>query len=131
MKVQIPLLPVVLLSVLFFPAVALYTAYAFERHPEGTYANFCRLQLNCMSTAYTFLYNMWHCRLGEAAEVVCAMDDEDEYGQKFTDEDLERMNPRKGLGRALEIEHKRAVRKARKDGRASGDGAAVEMNQLR
>ena len=132
MKVQIPLLPVLLLSVIFFPAVTLYTAYAFEHDAEGTYTNFCRLQLNCMSTVYSFLYNLWHCRLGEVADVVCAMDDEDEYGTKFTDEELERMNPRKGLDRALEMEHKRAVRKARKAGRGeiSNGAASVEMNRL-
>ena len=132
MKVQIPLWPVILLSVIFFPAVTLYTAYAFEHEAEGTYANFCRLQLSCMTTVYSFLYNVWHCRLGEAADVVCAMDDEDEYGAKFTDEELERMNPRKGLDRALEIEHKRAVRKERKaGGRGSGGTSDVEMNRLR
>ena len=134
LKVQIPLLPVLLLLGICFPAVTLYTAHAFEYNAEGTYANFCRLQLNCMSTVYSFLYNLWHCRLGEVADVVCAMDDEDEYGAKFTDEELERMNPRKGLDRALEMEHKRAVRKARKAGRGEGsnNGApSVEMNRLR
>lgn len=131
MKVQIPLLPVILLSIIFFPAVTLYTAYAFDHDADGTYANFCRLQLNCMSAIYSFLYNLWHCRLGEVADVVCAMDDEDEYGKKFTDEELERMNPRKGLDRALEIEHKRAVRKERKAGRGSSGTSDVEMNRLR
>ena len=133
MKVQIPLLPVLLLLGICFPAVTLYTAHAFEHDAHGQYANFCRLQLNCMSTVYSFLYNLWHCRLGEVADVVCAMDDDDEYGTKFTNEELVRMNPRKGLDRALEIEHKRAVRNARKAGRgeSSNGAASVEMNRLR
>jgi len=54
------------------------------------------------------LYNLYHCRLGDIPAVVCADDDEDD---EYTDEDLETMKLRPGIERALDVEHRKALRR--------------------
>jgi len=97
----------------------LLTAHSLEHHPEGTFANCCRVSLHTVSCVYSIIYNLYHCRLGEIPGIICGGSselDEDEY----TEEELERMNLRPGIERALDIEHRKALRKV-----------GVEMNMIK
>jgi hypothetical protein len=55
------------------------------------------------------VYNLYHCRLGDIPQAVFASEygDDDDY----TDEEIERMRPRSGIERALDNEHRKALRK--------------------
>lgn len=87
------------------------TAHQFEDNPEGQYANFCRLSLTTVGCICKIMYNLYHCRLGDIPSVVCAEDDDEDY----TDEDLERMKLRPGIERALDVEHRKSLRKTTKE----------------
>jgi len=82
------------------------TAYQLVRNPEGNYANCCRLILNMCTCLGKLIYNLYHCRLSEVPQVVCYMDDEDEEDE----EELEKMKLRPGIERALEMEHRKAMK---------------------
>jgi len=127
MKVQIPLIAVLLLFPCILFAGMAYTAHTFERSPESTYANFCRLTLHTMRCAYRLAYNLYHCRLGEIPGVVCALEDEDEYGRDYTDEELDTMKLRPGIGKALDVEHRKALKRTKETelkggGKKGGEG---------
>ncbi len=96
----------------------LLTAHSLEHHPEGTFANCCRVSLHTVSCVYSIIYNLYHCRLGEIPGIICGGSEltEDEY----TEEELERMNLRPGIERALDTEHRKALRKV-----------GVEMNMIK
>lgn len=107
---RVSLLGVVLVFFLMFPASALFTAYAFEHHPEGTYANFCRLSLNSTRCVYRMVYNIYHCRLGALTRNLFT-EDEEQYGKDYSDEELERMKARPGLESAMDAEHGKAMKR--------------------
>lgn len=113
LQVKVPLVVVLLLFPCLLFAGMTYTAHAFENRPESTYANFCRLVLHTARCVFRLAYNLYHCRLGEIPAVVCALDDEDEYGREYTDEELDRMKLRPGIGRALDVEHRKALKRTR------------------
>jgi len=70
-------------------------------------------KVNCI---YKVIYNLYHCRLSEIPQVVFASElEEDEY----TDEEIERMRLRPGIERALDVEHRKALRKV-----------GIEMNKI-
>jgi hypothetical protein len=96
----------------------LLTAHSMENDPEGTFANCCRVSLHTVNCVYSIIYNLYHCRLGEIPAIICGANnlEEDEY----TDEELERMNLRPGIERALDVEHRKALRKV-----------GVEMNMIK
>ncbi len=96
----------------------LLTAHSMENDPEGTFANCCRVSLHTVNCVFSIIYNLYHCRLGEIPAIICGANnlEEDEY----TDEELERMNLRPGIERALDVEHRKALRKV-----------GVEMNMIK
>jgi len=105
-----PVWGIILGATVFFIATAggmIYTAYQFERKPEGMYANFCRLSINTVSCTYMVMYNLYHCRLGEVQAILMP----DEEGDEYTDDEIERMKLRPGIAKALEREHNKAFRK--------------------
>jgi len=60
------------------------------------------------------LYNLYHCRLSDIPAVVCASeydDDGDEEMMNYTEEELERMKLRPGIERALDVEHRKSLKK--------------------
>jgi hypothetical protein len=89
-----------------------------EHDPEGNYANCCRVSLHSVSCVYGVIYNLYHCRLSEIPQVVFASEMED--GEDYTDEELERMRLRPGIERALDVEHRKALRKV-----------GIEMNKIK
>ena len=75
---------------------------------------FALCAVNCISKV---IYNLYHCRLVDIPQVVFASElEEDEY----TDEDIKRMRLRPRIERALEVEHRKALRKA-----------GIEMGKIR
>ena len=96
----------------------LLTAHSLEHHPEGTFANCCRVSLHTVNCVYRVMFNLYHCRLGELPGIICGGSEleEDEY----TEEELERMTLRPGIERALDTEHRKALRKV-----------GVEMNMIK
>eukprot|EP00804_Cyclotella_cryptica_P003962 CCRYP_013887-RA/>CCRYP_013887-RA protein AED:0.03 eAED:0.03 QI:186/1/1/1/0/0/2/101/282 len=108
-SLQVSLLPAILL-ILFITLVGmLITAHQMEHSPEGTFANCCRVSLATVSCICKVMYNLYHCRLGDIPQVVFASDFEDD--EELTDQDLERMKLRPGIERALDVEHRKALRK--------------------
>lgn len=101
----------VLLFVLFCLSVGLmfYTAHEFANNPEGNFANCCRLSLNTLDCTGRLCYNLYQCRLGEVLGILCPGDDDD--NDDYTDEELQRMTLRPGIGRALDVEHGKAMKK--------------------
>mmetsp|Transcript_29775 Transcript_29775/g.54677 ORF Transcript_29775/g.54677 Transcript_29775/m.54677 type:complete len:300 (-) Transcript_29775:77-976(-) len=115
-SVSVHILPAVL--ILFFVTLfgMMVTAYQMEYSPEGTFANCCRVVLHTVNCIYKVIYNLYHCRLSEIPQVVFASElEEDEY----TDEEIERMRLRPGIERALDVEHRKALRKV-----------GIEMNKI-
>jgi hypothetical protein len=108
-SLQISLLPAIVL-ILFVALVGmLLTAHQMENSPEGTFANCCRVSLATVSCICKVIYNLYHCRLGDIPQVVFASHFEDD--DELTDEELERMKLRPGIERALDVEHRKALRK--------------------
>lgn len=107
----VPLPWVLFLMFTFVPIGMLLTAHQFESYPEGQCTNFCRLSLTTLECIWKVIYNLYHCRLGDIPSVVCATDEEDEY----TEDDLERMKLRPGIERALDIEHRKSLKKTTKE----------------
>lgn len=130
--VKIDLFKAIFFLLLISATGMLLTAHSMERHPEGTFANCCRVSLQSVICVYSIIYNLYHCRLGELPGIICGGTEleEDEY----TEEELERMNLRPGIERALDTEHRKALRKVgvdmnmikpkngRGDSKANGDG---------
>ena len=115
--VNISLFLALFLAVIIALAGMLVTAHQMEHDPEGTYANCCRVSLHTVNCIYKVVYNLYHCRLGEIPQVVLASElEEDEY----TDEEIERMRLRPGIERALDVEHRKALRKV-----------GIEMNKIK
>lgn len=104
---HVPLAWVILIALGTYCVSTLGTAYQFEHKPEGNFANFCRLCLNTLDCIWKLIYNLYHCRLNEIPTVVCATDDEDDY----TEQELLTMKLRPGIGRALEVEHQKSMKK--------------------
>ncbi|KAL7539186.1 hypothetical protein ACHAXR_009087, partial [Thalassiosira sp. AJA248-18] len=115
--VKISLLPAVFLLVLLTLMGMLVTAHQMEHAPEGTYANCCRVSLHTINCIYKLIYNLYHCRLSEIPQVVFASELEDD---EYTDEEIERMRLRPGIERALDVEHRKALRKV-----------GIEMNKIK
>ncbi len=114
---KLSLIPAILLMVFISLTGMLVTAHRMENDPEGTYANCCRVGLHTVNCVYKVIYNLYHCRLGELPMVVFASDlEEDEY----TDEEIEAMRLRPGIERALDVEHRKALRKV-----------GIEMNKIK
>lgn len=111
----------IFLAIFLFSSVTfcgmLATAHHMEYNPEGTFANFCRLSLHTFHCLWGVIYNLYHCRLGEVAHVAFSTElEEDEY----TDEEIEHMRLRPGIEKALDVEHRKALRKV-----------GIEMNKIR
>eukprot|EP00571_Detonula_confervacea_P015609 CAMPEP_0172308364 /NCGR_PEP_ID=MMETSP1058-20130122/8977_1 /TAXON_ID=83371 /ORGANISM="Detonula confervacea, Strain CCMP 353" /LENGTH=323 /DNA_ID=CAMNT_0013020757 /DNA_START=437 /DNA_END=1408 /DNA_ORIENTATION=+ len=116
-SIRLSLLPAILLLVFVSLTGMLATAHQMEHDPEGTFANCCRVSLHTANCIYKVVYNLYHCRLGDIPQVVFASElEEDEY----TDEEIERMRLRPGIERALDIEHRKALRKV-----------GIEMNKIK
>jgi len=116
-SVQLSIIPVVLLSVLITFIGMLITAHRMENDPEGNFANCCRVLLHTVNCIYKVMYNLYHCRLGDIPQVVFASELEEE---EYTDEEIERMRLRPGIERALNVEHRKALRKV-----------GIEMNKIK
>lgn len=117
-EVKISLIPAIFL-ILFIAVIGmLITAHQMEHHGEGTFANCCRVSLTTVSCVYKVIYNLYHCRLGEIPQVVFASEFEDD--DELTDEELQRMKLRPGIERALDVEHRKALRKV-----------GIEMNKIK
>eukprot|EP00581_Thalassiosira_minuscula_P036038 CAMPEP_0184443900 /NCGR_PEP_ID=MMETSP0740-20130409/887_1 /TAXON_ID=385413 /ORGANISM="Thalassiosira miniscula, Strain CCMP1093" /LENGTH=125 /DNA_ID=CAMNT_0026812417 /DNA_START=171 /DNA_END=548 /DNA_ORIENTATION=+ len=80
-----------------------------------TTTNTTTKQVNCI---YKVIYNLYHCRLGDIPQVVCAAELEDDL--EYTDEEMERIRLRPGIERALDVEHRKALRKV-----------GIEMNKIK
>ena len=116
-SVKLSLLPTIFLSMLITFTGMLITAHRMEHHPEGNFANCCRVLLHTVNCIYKVIYNLYHCRLGDIPQVVFASElEEDEY----TEEQIERMRLRPGIERALDVEHRKALRKV-----------GIEMNKIK
>ena len=95
----------------------LITAHRMENDPEGNFANCCRVLLHTVNCIYKVIFNLYHCRLGDIPQVVFASEfEEDEY----TEEEIEQMRLRPGIERALDVEHRKALRKV-----------GIEMNKIK
>ena len=116
-SVQLSIIPVVLLSVLITFIGMLITAHRMENDPEGNFANCCRVLLHTVNCIYKVIYNLYHCRLGDIPQVVFASELEEE---EYTEEEIERMRLRPGIERALDVEHRKALRKV-----------GIEMNKIK
>lgn len=103
--VQVPIIPVLILGGLIMYCGMVFTAFMYQERPESTFTNCCRLSINTSKTAWSIAFNLYHCRLGEIPPIVCAMDDEDD----LSDDEIERMKPRPGIDKALQIEHRKAM----------------------
>ena len=114
---KLGLISVVLLSSLFTLTGMLITAHRMEHAPEGNFANCCRVLLHTVTCIYKVIYNLYHCRLGDIPQVVFASELEEE---EYTDEEIERMRLRPGIERALDVEHRKALRKV-----------GIEMNKIK
>lgn len=108
-SLEISLIPAIFVLILVSLIGMLITAHHMEHDPEGNYANCCRVSLHSVSCVYGVIYNLYHCRLSEIPQVVFASEMED--GEDYTDEELERMRLRPGIERALDVEHRKALRK--------------------
>ena len=116
-SVKLSLLPTIFLSMLITFTGMLVTAHRMEHHPEGNFANCCRVLLHTVNCIYKVIYNLYHCRLGDIPQVVFASElEEDEY----TEEEIGRMRLRPGIERALDVEHRKALRKV-----------GIEMNKIK
>mmetsp|Transcript_35810 Transcript_35810/g.86440 ORF Transcript_35810/g.86440 Transcript_35810/m.86440 type:complete len:441 (-) Transcript_35810:1578-2900(-) len=115
---KLSLLPALILLILSSLGGMLLTAHRMEHDPEGTYANCCRVSLHTVSCIYGVMYNLYHCRLGDIPQVVFASELEQE--EEYTDEEIERMRLRPGIERALDVEHRKALRKV-----------GIEMNKIK
>jgi hypothetical protein len=116
-QLQLSLIPAIFLILFVTVTGMLITAYQMEHAPEGTFANCCRVSLTTVSCIYKVVYNLYHCRLGEIPQVVFASEFDDD---ELTDEELERMKLRPGIERALDVEHRKALRKV-----------GIEMNKIK
>eukprot|EP00585_Thalassiosira_rotula_P006245 CAMPEP_0196148418 /NCGR_PEP_ID=MMETSP0910-20130528/27673_1 /TAXON_ID=49265 /ORGANISM="Thalassiosira rotula, Strain GSO102" /LENGTH=307 /DNA_ID=CAMNT_0041411115 /DNA_START=31 /DNA_END=951 /DNA_ORIENTATION=- len=115
-SVSVNILPAVLILLFVTLFGMVVTAHRMEHSPEGTFANCCRVVLHTVNCIYKVIYNLYHCRLSEIPQVVFASElEEDEY----TDEEIERMRLRPGIERALDVEHRKALRKV-----------GIEMNKI-
>jgi len=117
-QTKVSLLPILFLFIVFSLAGMLATAHHMENNPEGTFANCCRVSLGTVACVYGVVYNLYHCRLGDIPQVVCAADED--VMDDYTDEELERMKLRPGIERALDVEHRKALRKV-----------GIEMNKIK
>jgi hypothetical protein len=116
-ELQLSIIPAIFL-ILFVTLIGmLITAHQMENSPEGTFANCCRVSLTTVSCIYKVIYNLYHCRLSEIPQVVFASEFEND--DELTDEELERMKLRPGIERALDVEHRKALRKV-----------GIEMNKM-
>lgn len=117
-SVKIDLFKAIFCLLLICTTGMLLTAHSMEHHPEGTFANCCRVSLHTVNCVYSILFNLYHCRLGELPGIICGGSEleEDEY----TGEELERMTLRPGIEGALDREHRKALRKV-----------GVEMNMIK
>jgi len=84
------------------------TAHQLLSNPKGRYANSCVRSIECLECIWKLCYNLYHCRLGEIHDVVCAIDDEEE---DYTEQELATMKLRPGIEKALTVEHTRAINK--------------------
>ena len=116
-SVQLSIIPVALLLILTTFIGMLITAHRMENDPEGNFANCCRVLLHTVNCIYKVIYNLYHCRLGDIPQVVFASELEEE---EYTEEEIERMRLRPGIERALDIEHRKALRKV-----------GIEMNKIK
>jgi hypothetical protein len=116
--VKIDLFKAIFFLLLICTTGMLLTAHSMEHHPEGTFANCCRVSLHTVNCVYLIIFNLYHCRLGELPGIICGGSEleEDEY----TEEELERMTLRPGIEGALDREHRKALRKV-----------GVEMNMIK
>lgn len=117
-QTKVSLLPILFLFIVFSLAGMLATAHHMENNPEGTFANCCRVSLGTVACVYGVIYNLYHCRLGDIPQVVCATDED--VMDDYTDEELERMKLRPGIERALDVEHRKTLRKV-----------GIEMNKIK
>jgi hypothetical protein len=104
---HVPLAWVILIVLATYCFATLVAAHQFEHNPEGNFTNFCRLCINTLDCLCKLVYNLYHCRLNEIPTVVCAEEHDDEY----TEHELQTMKLRPGIGRALEVEHNKSMRK--------------------
>mmetsp|Transcript_8439 Transcript_8439/g.19817 ORF Transcript_8439/g.19817 Transcript_8439/m.19817 type:complete len:356 (+) Transcript_8439:127-1194(+) len=116
-SVQISLVPALFLLIFLSLTGMITTAHFMEHHSEGNVANCCRVILHTVHCIWKVVYNLYHCRLGDIPQVVFASELEEE---DFTDEELERMTLRPGIERALDVEHRKALRKV-----------GIEMNKIK
>ena len=107
-SVQISLVPALFLLLFVSLTGMITTAHFMEHHSEGNVANCCRVMLHTVHCIWKVVYNLYHCRLGDIPQVVFASELEEE---DYTDEELERMRLRPGIERALDVEHRKALRK--------------------
>ena len=117
-ELQLSIIPAIFLIMFVTVIGMLITAYQMEHSPEGTFANCCRISLTTVSCIYRVIFNLYHCRLGEIPQVVFASEFEND--DELTDEELERMKLRPGIERALDVEHRKALRKV-----------GIEMNKIK
>mmetsp|Transcript_11209 Transcript_11209/g.16961 ORF Transcript_11209/g.16961 Transcript_11209/m.16961 type:complete len:345 (+) Transcript_11209:277-1311(+) len=115
---MVPLAWVILLVITFVGIGMLITANEFIYNTEGNLANFCRLSVKILDCIWRIIYNCYHCRLSEIPNVVwTAIDDDDDEndGDAYTEEELQRMKLRPGIERALDVEHNRSMNRMKKE----------------
>ena len=117
-ELQLSIIPAIFLIIFITVIGMLVTAYQMEHSPEGTFANCCRVSLTTVSCIYRVIFNLYHCRLGEIPQVVFASEFEND--DELTDEEMERMKLRPGIERALDVEHRKALRRV-----------GIEMNKIK
>lgn len=105
--VQIRLSWAIILTATLLTVGMLVTAHQFVSNPKGKYAGWCRSSIETLECIWKICYNLYHCRLGEIHDALCAIDDEDDY----TEQELQTMKLRPGIEKALTVEHNRAIKK--------------------
>ena len=107
-NVKVPLIPFILIAGIFIYLGMVFTAYKYQVDSNSRFTRLCRTSINVFLCIYKVLLNVWRCRLDEIPPIIFDVPDDDDY----TEDELERMKLRPGMGRALESEHKKAVAKA-------------------
>jgi len=106
---QIRLSTALTLLLTLLTVVTLLTAHQFVINPKGRYANSCKSSIEFLECIWKICYNLYHCRLGEIHDVVCAIDDE--WEEEYSEQELAEMKLRPGIEKALGVEHQRALDK--------------------
>lgn len=82
----------------------IYTAYSFIYASEGVYANCCRVTVSFCQCFRVVVTKLCKCELSNISHLIFSFEGEDDV-----DDGANEMNLRPGIGRALKVEHRKAM----------------------